>query len=72
MNKRQAQEKSDLIVLKLRQERLRQGITQYKLAQETGMSKSSVLYIENLTQKPSLYTIIMIADYLGVDLSEYF
>ena len=72
MNKRQAQEKSDLIVLKLRQERLRQGITQYKLAQETGMNKSSVLYIENLTQKPSLYTIIMIADYLGVDLSEYF
>ena len=46
------------------------GITQYKMAKDTGMSKSSILYIENFTQRPSLYTIIMLADYLGLDFSE--
>ena len=70
MNKRDAQEISNQIVAVLREERIKKGISQYKLAKDTGMSKSSVLYIENFTQHPSLYTILLIANYLDVDLSQ--
>ncbi len=70
MNKREAQEISNKIVAILREERIKRGISQYKLAKDTGMSKSSILYIENLAQHPSLYTALLIADYLDVDISE--
>lgn len=70
MNKRDAQEMSNKIVAILREERIKKGISQYKLAKDTGMSKSSVLYIENLTQHPSLYTTLLIANYLRVDITE--
>ena len=69
MKKRQAQEISDQIVAILRAERIKKGITQYKMAKDTGMSKSSILYIESFQQRPSFYTVIMLADYLGLDLS---
>ena len=45
MNKREAQTISDEIVGVLRKKRIQQGISQYKLAQETGLSKSSILYL---------------------------
>ena len=70
MKKRQAQEISDKIVAVLRAKRLEKGITQYKMAKETGMSKSSILYIEDFKQRPSLYTVLMLADYLDLDLSQ--
>lgn len=71
MNKREAQTISDEIVGVLRKKRIQQGISQYKLAQKTtGLSKSSILYIERLKQKPALYTLLMIADCLNVDLSD--
>ena len=70
MNKREAQEMSNRIVAVLREERIKQGITQYKLAKDTGMSKSSIWYIESLTQHPTLYTTLLIANYLNVDISE--
>ena len=70
MNKREAQTISDEIVGVLRKKRIQQGISQYKLAQETGLSKSSILYIEGLKQKPAMYTLLMIADCLNVDLSD--
>ena len=70
MKKRQAQEISDRIMAILREERLKKGITQYKMAKETGMSKSSILYIENCTQRPTLYTALLLADYLGLDFSK--
>jgi len=72
MNKRDAQKISNQIVAVLREERIKKGISQYKLAKDTGMSKSSILYIENFTQHPSLYTAILIANYLNVDISEIF
>ncbi len=68
MNKREAQELSNKIVTVLREKRKTKKISQYKLAKEIGMSKSSILYIENLTQHPTLYTILLIADYLNVDI----
>ena len=70
MKKRQAQEISDKIVALLREERIKKGITQYKMAKETGMSKSSILYIENCTQRPTLYTTLLLADYLNMDLAK--
>ncbi len=70
MKKRQAQEISDQIVAVLRAKRIERAITQYKMAKDTGMSKSSILYIENFKQRPSLYTVVMLADYLGVDLGQ--
>ena len=70
MNKREAQEISNSIVDVLQDIRIKRGITQYKLAQGIGMSKSSIFYIENHTQHPSLYTVIMIANYLEVDLGD--
>lgn len=70
MKKRQAQEISDKIIAIMREERIKKGITQYKMAKETGMSKSSILYIENFTQRPTLYTVLLLADYLGVDFSQ--
>ena len=70
MNKRDAQKLSDKIVAVLRQERIKKGISQYKMAKDIGMSKSSILYIENLTQHPSLHTVLLIANYLNVDISQ--
>ena len=70
MKKRQAQEISDKIVAVLRTKRIEKSITQYKMAKETGMSKSSILYIESCKQRPSLYTVLMLADYLDLDLSQ--
>jgi len=68
MNKRDAQEISNRVVAVLKEERIKLGITQYKLAKDIGMSKSSILYIENFTQHPSLYTVILIANYLNIDM----
>lgn len=62
---------SDEVVTLLRDERMRQGISQYKLAQGCGLSKTSIAYIERKENKPTLRTLVMIADYLDVDLSEY-
>ena len=70
MKKRQAQELSDKIVALLRAKRLEKGISQYKMAKDTGMSKSSILYIENFTQRPSLYTVILLAEYLELDFGQ--
>ena len=70
INKRTAQEISDSVILKLKEERIKQGISQYRIAQDTGMSKSSILYIENLTQRPTLYTVILLANYLKIDLKK--
>ena len=70
MNKRDAQQISNQIVAVLREERIKKGISQYKLAKDIGMSKSSTLYIENFTQHPTFYTILLIANYLEVDIGK--
>lgn len=70
MNKRDAQNISDKIVEALKERRIPLGVSQYKIAQETGLSKSSILYVERLKQKPAMYTLLLIADYLEADLPE--
>lgn len=61
---------SDKIIINLRKHRTLKNISQYKLAKEIGMSKSSISYIENLKQRPTLYTVLMIANYLDINLSD--
>lgn len=68
MNKREAYINSDKIILALAERRKKLGISQYEIANATGISKSSLSYIEKLTQKPTLPTVLMIADYIGADL----
>ena len=72
MNKKMHQKTGDSVILKIRRERLRQGLSQYRVAKDTGMSKSSLLYIENLTQRPTLDTVILLATYLKMDLRDLF
>lgn len=59
------------VVAFLKEERIRQGMSQYKLAKECGLSKTSVAFIERNENKPTLSTLVRIADALNVDLSEY-
>ncbi len=59
---------SDMVVEILKQERIRQGISQYKLAKECGLSKTSIAFIERFENKPTLRTLLMIADCLDIDL----
>ena len=61
---------SDQVVDCLKAERLRQGISQYKLAKECDIGKSTVNYIENHTRKPTFYMLAIIAAYLKVNLSD--
>ncbi len=70
MNKRQSQKISDKIIHSLHKARLDKDIRQYKLAKDLGMGKSTISQIENLKQRPYLFTMLMIADYLEVDLSD--
>lgn len=57
MNKREAQIISDDIVTALKNERLRQNISCYRLAKDLGLSQSTLSYIEKLR---NLYIILAI------------
>lgn len=70
VHKIKAQAQSDKIVEALVKERIKQNISQNQLARDTGLSRGSISYIERFEQKPALYTILIIADYLKVDLAE--
>lgn len=68
MNKRNAQEISDKIVNALIEERKAKKVTPYRLAKDTGLSHSTISYLERHKLKPTMYLLIIIADYLGADL----
>ncbi len=61
---------SDKVVEILREERVRRKISQYQLAKGCGLSKTSIAFIERFENKPTLRTLVMIADYLKVDLGQ--
>jgi len=67
MNKREAQNISKDFVSILFSECKKQKISMYKLAQETCLSYTSVLDIKKGKQMRSLYTLCIIADYLGLE-----
>ncbi len=56
---------------RIKEFRLKAGVSQNKLARETGFSVTSIANIERgVTKEPSIYTIIKIADALKISLDE--
>ena len=52
----------------LRDERLKQGLSQYELAARAGLRHTAILRLERAQRRPSLDTLLAIADGLGCDL----
>lgn len=62
--------KYEAIGSNIRMVRKAQGISQTELANRVGSNKSAISRYENGTQKPSLDTLMRVADALSVDLAE--
>jgi len=54
---------------KLVHERLRQNISQQRLSEMAGISRTGLRHIESLETNPTLYSILKIAKALDVELS---
>jgi ribosome-binding protein aMBF1 (putative translation factor) len=54
----------------LRDERIRQGISQQRLAEMAGISRTGLRHIEALEASPTLYSLLRIARALGFELSD--
>ena len=70
MKIRDAQIFSDKVVDIIRIEQQRMGISNYTLAQRANLSEASLSYIYHHKRRPTLYTLALIADKLGISLSE--
>lgn len=51
-------------------ERKRQGISQQRLSEDAGISRTGLRHIESLNTSPSLYMLLKVAKALKVDLSK--
>lgn len=69
MNKRNAENKSCDLVDKITKERISQNISRSKLAKNLHMSTTTISKIEEHQQSPKLSTLILIADFLGLDIT---
>ena len=69
MKKSETHEKLAKRIIQLRKEL---GVSSEKLAYGVGLSKTGVRYIERAMKDPKLSTLTLIADGLGVSLSELF
>jgi transcriptional regulator with XRE-family HTH domain len=58
------------VVLLLKKERLRRGVSATQLAAGLGISRTTVTHIENDDARPTLWVLIKIAEGLGVTFSE--
>lgn len=70
MNKNDATLIHDKILAVLLEEQEKRGISNYKIAQITGISQSFLSYLKHSSAKPTLLILIMIADAIGVKLSD--
>jgi len=52
----------------LREERLRQELSMNRLSEMAGLSRQAIKWIEDKERQPALYTLLLIADALEVDL----
>lgn len=68
MKKREAQQISDKLVEALRFVRESKNISRYRVSKLTGISESSVKYIEECRQRPTFYILQMIAEAIGIDI----
>ena len=53
---------------RLAQERMRLGVSKKKLAMESGMTRSTVAFIEDPAENPTIYNLLRYALALGIDL----
>lgn len=58
------------IVLSLKSERLRQGISATQLAASIGISRTTITNLESDDARPTLWVLLKISDGLGVDLAK--
>lgn len=70
MNRRRAGNISREVIDILKKERQSRNISRYKIAKDTGLSESSLSYIERKSQQPSLTTLLIIASYLKINLGK--
>jgi transcriptional regulator with XRE-family HTH domain len=58
------------VVKLLKQIREDRGISQYRLSKDTGLSASGIRHMEKDRVKPTLYFLLRISNYLGVNLAD--
>jgi transcriptional regulator with XRE-family HTH domain len=51
-------------------ERKRQGISQQRISEDAGLSRTGVRHIESLETNPTLYSLLKLSGALGLDLGE--
>lgn len=70
MNREDAEKLSQKVVDILERERTERKITKLRISKETGMSRTAVTLIVNKQNSPTLRTLLMLADCIGVDLKD--
>jgi len=58
------------IVLLLKEQRLKQGVSATRLAEQIGVSRASITHIEADRTRPGFWMINRIAEGLGLDLAD--
>ena len=58
------------VVLLLREERLRQGVSATRLAAQIGVSRTTITHLESDDARPTLWVLLKVAGGLGVELDE--
>ncbi len=66
------EEKLDIVITRIRKIRIEKGISQQELANIANFSQSFLANVESGKKKPSLLTILRIADALNVNPREFF
>ena len=70
MNREDAEKLSQKVVEILDRKRIERRITKLRNSKETGISRTAVTLIVNKQNSPTLRTLLMLADCIGVDLKE--
>ncbi len=71
MKIRDAQIFSDMVVDALFEQKDKQGLTNYRISQLSGISETALNYIQHHNRRPTLYTLKLIADAMDADLCDY-
>ena len=70
MERNEAEIITQKVVALLKKEKNNRHITKLYVSQETGLSRTAITLIENNQNSPTLRTLLMIANCIGVDLKE--
>jgi len=70
MNRKKAEKEVDRLIDKIRTIRLEKNISHEKLAEMSGLNRSTISLTESRKSQPTVLTLILIADALDIDLKE--